>query len=74
MSSEPVVKVEPLSFPFKTLDPFLFCVYHVDNYPAGDALMQAPKRGNGADFTPTAPYRMYHGEKIPGFPQVCAGT
>jgi hypothetical protein len=31
-------------------DPFLFCVYHLDRYPAGDALMQAPRTGNGADF------------------------
>jgi hypothetical protein len=25
----------PLAFPFDTLDPFLFCVYHKDEYPAG---------------------------------------
>jgi hypothetical protein len=62
--------VEPFSFPFKTLDPFIFCVYHKDHYPAGDDKMQAPRRGNGADFNPTAPYRMYHGDRIPGFPQV----
>lgn len=62
--------VDPLSFPFKTPDPFLFCVYHKDQYPAGNERMEAPKVGNGADFNPSAPYRMYHGDKIPGFPQV----
>ncbi len=64
-----ISNIEPLSFPFKTLDPFLFCVYHLDHYPAGDEKMQAPRKGNGADFNPTAPYRMYHGDRIPGFPQ-----
>jgi hypothetical protein len=56
----------------KTLDPFLFCVYHNDHYPRGDGKMRAPRRGNGADFNPKAPYRMYHGDDIPGFPQVSA--
>jgi hypothetical protein len=67
-----IANIEPLSSPFKTLDPFLFCVYHKDEYPEGDEKMQAPRKGNGADFNPKAPYRMYHGERIPGFPQVGA--
>ena len=45
--------------PFATLDPFLFAVYHKDNYPAGNAKMEAPRMGNGADFDHSAPYRMY---------------
>jgi len=58
--------------PFTTPDPFLFCVYHRDNYPAGDGHLQAPRRGDGMDFDPHTPYRMYHGDRIPGFPQhVC---
>ncbi|KAJ1560893.1 hypothetical protein HK405_005589, partial [Cladochytrium tenue] len=55
--------------PFETQSPFLFCVYHKDMFPPGNEKMEAPKRGNGADFDPAAPYRMYHGDRIPGFPQ-----
>jgi len=59
------------SGPMPTPDPFLFCVYHLDKYPKGpsDKSMEAPRRGDGMDFNPTAPYRMYHGDKVPGFPQ-----
>ena len=59
----------PTSGPYPTGDPYLFCVYHKDDYPAGNDKMEAPTRGNGSDFNPSAPYRMYHGSKIPGFPQ-----
>ncbi len=46
-----VVRVEPLGFPMKTLDPFLFAVYHKDMFPVGNPEnMNAPRRGNGADF------------------------
>jgi hypothetical protein len=85
-NSDIISCIEPLGFPFKTKDPFLFCVYHKDFYPAGDAQMRAPRKGNGiilfdfvlvfingvcvgADFNPNSPYRMYHGDRIPGFPQ-----
>ena len=70
-----ITSVSPLSgWPAATPDPFLFVVYHNDNYPAGDAKMQAPRKGNGADFDPNAEYRMYHGDRVPGFPQVRTRT
>jgi hypothetical protein len=60
---------EPMSFPFQTEDPFLFCAYHKDFFPAGNPNdMTAPVRGNGADFDWSKPYRMYHGDDTPGFP------
>eukprot|EP01052_Picozoa_sp_SAG31_P026374 SAG31_NODE_2385_length_5819_cov_3.572902_8_plen_68_part_00 len=34
-----VLKVESLGFPFRTLDPFLFAVYHDDKYPSGNGSM-----------------------------------
>ena len=68
--SAPVVKsIGRLGFPYECEDPFLFCVYHRDLYPAGDDKMRAPRMGNGADFDFHAPYRMYHGDRVPGFPQ-----
>lgn len=65
------VRALPLSGPYPTLDPFLFCVYHNDQYPAdeSDGRMETKFPGNGSDFNPSAPYRMYHGDHIPGFPQ-----
>jgi len=61
----------PRAGPFPTLDPFLFTVYHVDDYPADPSggRMEFLTPGDGHDFDPTAPYRMYHGARIPGFPQ-----
>lgn len=70
MGSGAVLSVADLDVsapPFQTYDPFLFCVYHRDEYPAGDGSMQAPRRGNGNDFDRDAPYRMYHGDRIPGY-------
>lgn len=57
--------------PMDTPDPFVFLVYHKDNYPkAKDNSMEHPtKRGNGMDFDPAAESRAYHGENgIAGFP------
>ena len=43
-----VIQVGPLGFPYTPIDPFLFAVYHRDDYPAGDEKMRAPRRGDGA--------------------------
>lgn len=71
-SEAPVLKVTPLGFPWRTPDPFLFCVHHDDAYPKGnDALgPDAPLAGRdlGQDFEGRDGWRMYHGTSIPGFP------
>jgi quercetin 2,3-dioxygenase len=58
--------------PWPTLDPFLFCVHHVDAYPNGNEAMgpDAPLDGRriGMDFAGKDGWNMYHGDVIPGFP------
>lgn len=67
-----IIKTEPLGFPWASNDPFLFCVYHADGYPAGnnefgpDASLAGRTLGN--DFELRDGWRMYHGNTIPGFP------
>ncbi len=68
-----VLEVVPLGFPWVCADPFLFCAYHDDAYPAGDERM-APVgslagRDIGQDFAGKDGWRMYHGDVVPGFPQ-----
>ena len=72
MSTSPVLRRFPLAFIWPTLDPFLFCVHHVDDYPAGNGRL-GPRaslegRSIGADFGGKDGWSMYHGEDVPGFP------
>jgi hypothetical protein len=59
--------------PWRTLDPFLFCVHHDDRYPAGNELMgpaaSLAGRDIGQDFSGKDGWSMYHGTAVPGFPQ-----
>ncbi len=67
-----IKSIKPLGFQWETNNPFLFCVHHKDTYPYGNEEMgpEASLEGRsiGHDFVPKDGWRMYHGEKIPGFP------
>lgn len=56
-----------------TVDPFLFCVHHDDDYPEGDEELGpcVPLTGRdiGMDFSGRDGWSMYHGTLVPGFPQ-----
>ena len=72
--SDSILQTVPLGNPpWPTVDPFLFCVHHVDSYPAGnDQLGPAASlagRDLGQDFAGLDGWRMYHGTEVPGFPQ-----
>lgn len=71
--SDVVLGSVKLGFPWQTVDPFLFCAYHNDAYPAGNAQMgvepgQLAGRNVGSDFVIKDGWRMYHGDVVPGFP------
>ncbi len=72
MTANPILNTLPLGPHWPTLDPFLFCVYHDDAYPAANADM-SPKaslggRNIGQDFGRKDGWSMYHGSSVPGFP------
>ncbi len=72
MYNKLIADIKPLGFHWDTHDPFLFCAHHNDNYPKGnedlgpDASLLGRQAGN--DFKLKDGWRMYHGERIPGFP------
>ena len=67
-----VVALPPGTTPWPTRDPFLFCVHHYDAYPRGNSDLgpdaSLAGRRMGQDFAGIDGWRMYHGQKVPGFP------
>jgi redox-sensitive bicupin YhaK (pirin superfamily) len=72
MYNKAITNIKPLGFMWDTRDPFLFCVHHLDAYPAANDNMSPAAglqgRNIGQDFTLKDGWRMYHGDTIPGFP------
>jgi redox-sensitive bicupin YhaK (pirin superfamily) len=73
MSDDAIISLQPLGFPWACQDPFLFCVYHEDAFPAGNEQLApaVPLQGRnlGQDFDNIGGWNMYHGHTVPGFPQ-----
>lgn len=68
-----IKELQALGAIWDTEDPFLFCAHHQDDYPAGND-QQGPStslegRNLGQDFDEGKSFRMYHGLKVPGFPE-----
>ncbi len=66
-------RIEKLGFPFETENPFLFCAHHKDQYPKGERdlgpAVSLSGRNLGDDFVIKNGFRMYHGQRVPGFPK-----
>jgi quercetin 2,3-dioxygenase len=73
MSTGAVLEVKTLGFPWHCWDPFLFCVHHDDAYPRANGHLgpaaSLEGRDLGQDFEGRDGWRMYHGTRVPGFPQ-----
>ena len=63
----------PLGTQWPTIDPFLFCAHHLDDYPNGTVDLEPDAALNsrtiGQDFDGIDGWNMYHGKNVPGFPQ-----
>jgi redox-sensitive bicupin YhaK (pirin superfamily) len=73
MPDNVILQTVPLGLHWPTIDPFLFCAHHDDNYPAGNSQLgpdaSLEGRNIGSDFEGIDGWRMYHGSVVPGFPQ-----
>ena len=73
MAGNSVIELVELGFPWHGVDPFIFTVHHVDDYPAGNEALgpvdALDGRNIGSDFSYRDGWSMYHGSVVPGFPQ-----
>lgn len=72
MYNRDILNIRPLGFHWKVRDPYLFCAHHNDHYPRANKNLgpedSLAGRNLGHDFAEENPWRMYHGEIVPGFP------
>lgn len=73
MSDAALIDISPIGLHWETLDPFLFCAHHDDKFPAGNEDLGPAEplggRAIGQDFSGKDGWSMYHGDRVPGFPQ-----
>ena len=68
----PIKATFPIQSQWPTVDPFLFCAYHLDRYPKANSehgpAVSLAGRAMGQDFQGIDGFNMYHGLTVPGFP------
>ncbi len=61
-----------MDFQLQVKSPFIVCFHHKDLFPRGNGKGEPayylPNRRIGEDFNHASPWRMYYGDKVPGFP------
>ncbi|MDD4516160.1 pirin family protein [Massilibacteroides sp.] len=61
-----------MEFQLPVKSPFIVCFHHKDHFPKGNGkgepVQYLTDRRRGEDFDHKAPWRMYYGDKVPGFP------
>ncbi len=72
MGHSAIKSIKPLTLPWETQDPFIFCSYHYDEFSGGNENMgpnvSLEGRVLGQDFVSKDGWNMYHGVNVPGFP------
>jgi len=67
-----IIKIEEIGFQLQVKNPFIVCFHHKDLFPKGNGKMEPSyyleSRRIGEDFDHNAPWRMYYGDTVPGFP------
>ena len=70
--SDAIISTQELGLHWEVSDPFLFCAFHNDKFPKGNENLgpdaSLAGRPIGQDFQLKDGWRMYHGERVAGFP------
>ncbi len=75
MYNKVIQNIRPLGFMWPVSNPFIFCVHHLDEYPAGNEDMgpatSLAGRYLGQDFTLKDGWRMFGWKQWEGMPSCC---
>lgn len=67
-----IISTQVLGLHWEVSDPFLFCAFHNDKFPKGNERLgpdaSLAGRPIGQDFQLKDGWRMYHGQRVAGFP------
>lgn len=70
--SDAIISTQELGLHWEVSDPFLFCAFHNDKFPKGNEKLgpdaSLAGRPIGQDFQLKDGWRMYHGQRVAGFP------